>query len=40
MAHQDNVYNEDFGLMADEVGVTELWAYSERYDVARRKRKP
>lgn len=23
MAHQDNIYNEDFSLMADEVGVTD-----------------
>lgn len=23
MVHQDNIYNEDFSLMADEVGVTD-----------------
>lgn len=23
MAHQDSIYNEDFSLMADEVGVTD-----------------
>lgn len=23
MAHQDNIYNEDFSLMADDIGITD-----------------